>query len=69
MFPRSLLGGGGAAGAAAAEGGASGAAAAAWTLLLFDIDADAFDMDNLAPTSAKSVKDMRELLPAGWCPA
>jgi hypothetical protein len=37
------------------------------TVLLFDIDADEFDMDNLAPSRPKSVKDMLALLPSGWC--
>ena len=68
VYPRSLLGGGGAP-APAAPAAPAGSAAAAWTLLLFDVDAAAPDMDDLAPSSPESVKDMRERLPQGWCPA
>lgn len=42
-------------------------ATAASTVLLFDVDADPFDMDNLASSRAKATKDMLRLLPSGWC--
>jgi hypothetical protein len=37
------------------------------TLLLFDVDADPFDMNDLAAAKPACVAAMRELLPAGWC--
>lgn len=43
------------------------AGAAAFTHLLFDIDADPFDMTDLAPHKPTALADMIQLLPAGWC--
>ena len=37
------------------------------TVLLFDIDADPYDMDDLSTTRRKAAQDMIALLPAGWC--
>ena len=42
-------------------------ATAANTVLLFDIDADPFDMDNLAESRPTATKEMKQLLPGGWC--
>jgi arylsulfatase len=43
--------------------------AAANTVLLFDLDADPFDMDNLVIARPTATEAMKLLLPKGWCGA
>lgn len=45
----------------------SSSSAAKDTMLLFDLDADPFDMNNLVNERPKAAGEMKELLPPGWC--
>jgi len=64
-YPRELLEGGG--GVETPPLDPTATATGKDTLLLFDIDADPFDMDDLSKSMPVSVTAMTALLPEGWC--